>query len=188
MATIKKSKAKNLSAGPSKMTKRVGPIDPKGKWTKVQERTIGNMKTGGVIKAQGGIMFPGGIKKTSSTTQSPISKGPYKIQKNVPSGDQLRKDWQSKEREMTTKTPNSKTVKPLKAGGSISKAQDGKKINWGTAPAPAGLDSKKSFKKKSDAAKASYTANTNPTVDYKSRKMVTPGGITGGQSVSVDTT
>jgi hypothetical protein len=116
MATIKKSKA-NLSAGPSKMTKRAGPIDPNGKWTKVQERTIGNMKTGGVIKAQGG-----------------------------------------------------------------------KKINWGTAPAPAGLDSKKSFKKKSDAAKASYTANTNPTVDYKSRKMVTPGGITGGQSVSVDTT
>lgn len=133
MATIKKSKA-NLSAGPGKMTKRAGPVDPKGKWTSVQERTLGNMKKGGKLKkAQGGIMFPGGIKKTSSTTQSPISKGPYKIQKNVPSGDQLRKDWQSKEREMTTKTPNSKTVKPLKAGGSISKAQAGKTVKQSNA-------------------------------------------------------
>jgi len=45
MATIKK--AKNLSAGPSKKTPKAGPVDPKGKWTKVQERTLGNMKKGG---------------------------------------------------------------------------------------------------------------------------------------------
>jgi len=50
MATIKKSKAKNLSAGPSKMTKKVGPVDPKGQYTKVQERTLGSMKKGGSMK------------------------------------------------------------------------------------------------------------------------------------------
>jgi len=59
MATIKKvSKAKNLSAGPSKKTPKAGPVDPKGKWTKVQERTLGSMKKGGKIKkAQGGTQF-----------------------------------------------------------------------------------------------------------------------------------
>jgi len=48
MATVKKTK--NLSAGPSKMTKKAGPVDPKGAYTKVQERTLGNMKMGGKIK------------------------------------------------------------------------------------------------------------------------------------------
>ena len=49
------SKAKNLSAGPSKKTVKAGPVDPKGNWTKVQERTLGNMKKGGVVKkAQSG--------------------------------------------------------------------------------------------------------------------------------------
>jgi hypothetical protein len=75
MATIKKSKA-NLSAGPSKMTKRAGPIDPKGKWTKVQERTIGNMKAGGKLKkAQDG-------RKES---KNPFVKGYYKKLEKVKS-------------------------------------------------------------------------------------------------------
>lgn len=47
MAIKKVSKAKNLSAGPSKMTKKAGPVDPKGQWTSVQKRTLGNMKKGG---------------------------------------------------------------------------------------------------------------------------------------------
>lgn len=56
MATIKKvSKAKNLSAGPSKKTPIAPKVDPKGQYTKVQERTLGNMKKGGKLKkAQGG--------------------------------------------------------------------------------------------------------------------------------------
>jgi hypothetical protein len=56
MATIKKvSKAKNLSAGPSKKTPVAGPVDPKGQFTKVQKRTLGSMKKGGSIKkAQNG--------------------------------------------------------------------------------------------------------------------------------------
>ena len=49
MATIKKSKAKNLSAGPSKKTPVAGPVDAQGDWTKIQERTIGNMKMGGKL-------------------------------------------------------------------------------------------------------------------------------------------
>lgn len=56
MATIKKaSKAKNLSAGPSKKQPKAGPVDPQGQYTKVQERTLGNMKEGGkVSKAKDG--------------------------------------------------------------------------------------------------------------------------------------
>lgn len=45
MATV--NKRKNLSAGVSKASKRVGPVDPKGAYTKVQKRTLGNMKKGG---------------------------------------------------------------------------------------------------------------------------------------------
>lgn len=56
MATIKKaSKAKNISAGPSKKTPIAPKVDPQGQYTKVQERTLGNMKKGGKLKkAQGG--------------------------------------------------------------------------------------------------------------------------------------
>jgi len=51
MATIKKvSKAKNLSAGPSKKSPIAPKVDPKGQYTKVQERTLGNMKKGGKMK------------------------------------------------------------------------------------------------------------------------------------------
>ena len=49
MATIKKVKAKNLSAGPSKKTPIAPKVDPKGQYTKVQERTLGNMKKGGKV-------------------------------------------------------------------------------------------------------------------------------------------
>lgn len=51
MATIKKaSKAKNISAGPSKKQPIAPKVDPRGQYTKVQERTLGNMKKGGKIK------------------------------------------------------------------------------------------------------------------------------------------
>lgn len=55
MATV--NKKKNLAAGVSKASKRVGPVDPNGAYTKVQERTLGSMKKGGsVSKAQDGYM------------------------------------------------------------------------------------------------------------------------------------
>ena len=57
MATI--NKAKNLSAGVSKTTKKAPMVDPKGAYTKVQERTLGNMKKGGKIKkAPIGALLP----------------------------------------------------------------------------------------------------------------------------------
>jgi hypothetical protein len=49
MATM--SKAKNLSAGVAPQNKKkAGPVDAKGAYTKVQERTIGKMKMGGMMK------------------------------------------------------------------------------------------------------------------------------------------
>jgi hypothetical protein len=41
------NKAKNISAGVSKTTKKAPMVDPKGAYTKVQQRTLGNMKNGG---------------------------------------------------------------------------------------------------------------------------------------------
>lgn len=41
---------KNVSAGPSKKTSIAPKVDPKGAYTKVQQRTLGNMKSGGKIK------------------------------------------------------------------------------------------------------------------------------------------
>jgi len=63
MATVKK--VKNLSAGPSKMTKKAGPVDPKGQYTKVQERTLGNMKKGGKMKKGMHMMPDGSMMKNS---------------------------------------------------------------------------------------------------------------------------
>jgi hypothetical protein len=41
---------KNISAGPSKKSPTASKVDPKGAYTKVQERTLGNMKMGGSLK------------------------------------------------------------------------------------------------------------------------------------------
>jgi len=50
---IKKGKkamaGKNISAGVSKTTKKAPMVDPKGAYTKVQQRTLGNMKKGGKV-------------------------------------------------------------------------------------------------------------------------------------------
>ena len=53
MATIKKPTAKNISAGPSKKSPIAPAVDAKGKWNKIQKRTIGNMKNGGCMKCGG---------------------------------------------------------------------------------------------------------------------------------------
>lgn len=44
MAKVKKKG--ELSAGVGSQPKRVGPVDPKGAWTKVQERTLAGVKGG----------------------------------------------------------------------------------------------------------------------------------------------
>lgn len=47
MATTKKSK--NLASGVGDKPKKAGLVDPKGAYTKVQERTLGSMKKGGKL-------------------------------------------------------------------------------------------------------------------------------------------
>lgn len=56
MAKVKKAMAgKNVSAGVGGKSPKAPMVDPKGAYTKVQERTLGKMKRGGVIKkAQSG--------------------------------------------------------------------------------------------------------------------------------------
>lgn len=74
MTSIKKvPKTKNLSAGPSKRQPKAGLVDPKGQYTKVQKRTLGSMKTGGMVKkmikkAQTGEVLP------SVTVNAPAEK------------------------------------------------------------------------------------------------------------------
>lgn len=72
MAKITKSKAgSKVAAGVTKTTKRVGPVDPMGAWTKVQERTLGNMEKGGKLtKAKGGKWIQKAIKKPGALRQS----------------------------------------------------------------------------------------------------------------------
>jgi hypothetical protein len=107
MATVKK--AKNLSAGPSKMTKKAGPVDAKGKWTKVQERTLGNMKKGGTIKkAQNGL--PPEMEKNN----------PFVIRNRARQAriDSMKNSTMSK---MPTSPMKKPMVKPMKMGGKTKK-------------------------------------------------------------------
>ena len=46
---VKMSKAKNISAGVGGKSKKAPMVDPKGAYTKVQKRTLGNMKKGGKL-------------------------------------------------------------------------------------------------------------------------------------------
>jgi len=75
MATIKKSKVKNLSAGPSKKTPIAPKVDPKGQYTKVQERTLGNMKDGGkMTKAKDGKWIQKAINPKHKGYCTPMTK------------------------------------------------------------------------------------------------------------------
>ena len=88
MVTIKKAKAKNISAGPSKKSPKAPLVDPRGQYTKVQQRTLGNMKKGGVIKkAQDGLRA-----KADNTS---ISKRPVSsiVKKSSPDFSQVGRDF-----------------------------------------------------------------------------------------------
>jgi hypothetical protein len=68
------SKSKNLSAGVAPQNKKkAGPVDPKGAYTKVQERTLGKMKMGGKMAKSGGS-FPD-LNKDGKITKADILKG-----------------------------------------------------------------------------------------------------------------
>jgi len=84
----KVSKAKNVSAGvaPQNM-KKSGPVDAKGAYTKVQERTLGTMKKGGKMKkAEKGTSFgmlsvKAGIDKNPNPTAADRIAGAKKMAK-----------------------------------------------------------------------------------------------------------
>ena len=54
--------SKPLAAGVSKKSPKAGPVDANGAYTKVQKRTLGNMKKGGVKKAPIGALLPLAMK------------------------------------------------------------------------------------------------------------------------------
>jgi len=97
-----------------------------------------SMKMGGKVKkAQNGMMNKAPINRTpinrTPKSASPSSgptelttKGPYKFQKNVPSIEQMNKDFQKKEREITTRKPGPNDRVNLKKGGMTKK-----KMNMG---------------------------------------------------------
>ena len=99
---------------------------------------------GKVKKAQNGMMNKAPINRTpksASPSSGPTeltTKGPYKFQKNVPSIEQMNKDFQKKEREITTRKPGPNDRVNLKKGGMTKK-----KMNMGGMMKKGGKMSKK---------------------------------------------
>ena len=139
MATIKKVKAKNLSACPSKMTKKAGPVDPKGAYTKVQERTLGNMKKGGKIKkAQDGTVtknvyykikgYPDDKKplytKSVDTTGYAEGKKDFTINSKYSNGES--KSWNVPRKTVKKFLKEEPEIQMHRKGGKVTKAKDGK--------------------------------------------------------------
>ena len=117
MATVKKSKAKNISAGPSKKQPIAPKVDPKGQYTKVQERTLGNMKKGGKLKkAQDG-------KKINPSKYLEESRKRVKAVTDSARNEELRKGFDSYTDYLKSKTkPKAKDGKWMqKAAASIKR-------------------------------------------------------------------
>lgn len=55
---------KELAAGVAHKKVTAPMVDPKGAFTKVQERTIGNMKKGGKVAKKGCMKCGGKVKKS----------------------------------------------------------------------------------------------------------------------------
>lgn len=82
-------KGKNVSAGVAPQNKKkAGPVDAKGAYTKVQERTLGKMKMGGKMKkADNGTKFgmlsvKAGIDKNPNPTAADRIAGAKKLAKS----------------------------------------------------------------------------------------------------------
>lgn len=103
MATAKKS---GSLTGMKASNKRVGPVDPKGAWTKVQEKTLAGakgkatlkkdkqlgatkMKMGGNIAKVGGS-FPD-LNKDGKITQKDVLIGKGVLPKTAKSGTSMKK-------------------------------------------------------------------------------------------------
>jgi hypothetical protein len=101
--TVKKAKAgKNLSAGVESKKVKAPMVDPKGAYTKVQERTLGNMKNGGAMKKK---MAMGGSLKKPSDDQKGLKKLPTPVRNKM--------GYQK----------NGGATKMMKAGGKMTKGK-----------------------------------------------------------------
>ena len=70
MATVKK---KMQAGGVSKKSPKAPMVDPNGAWTKVQERTLGNMKKGGKLKKQAAVAIA--MKKAGKAPKKMMQYG-----------------------------------------------------------------------------------------------------------------
>jgi hypothetical protein len=118
------SKSKNLSAGVTKKIKKAGMVDPKGAYTKVQERTLGKMKHGGVKKAQNGLP----IKNFWASKRLPEQKiGPTSIIEKMDQVSRARREEDMKQKLQRSTAPKIDSLgRPvMKKGGKLKKAQTG---------------------------------------------------------------
>lgn len=81
------AKVKKAQAGLKASNKRVGPIDPQGAWTKVQEQTIAGKKT------------PVSLKKDKELGATSMAKDGKWIQKAIKKPGALRKSLGAKKGE-----------------------------------------------------------------------------------------
>jgi hypothetical protein len=124
------SKSKNLAAGVTKKTKKAGMVDPKGAYTKVQERTLGNMKNGGMKKAQNGITedgvlskipAAGAMKKTKSKERS--ADGNYMVKTVTRETPEGKSSSTKRRRTVQGVLRGAPSVQKYKSGGMAKKSK-----------------------------------------------------------------
>jgi len=98
------ARMKKAQAGLKASNKRVGPIDPKGAWTKVQEQTIAGKKT------------PVSLKKDKELGATSMAKDGKWIQKAIKKPGALRSALGAKKGEPI---PAGKLAKAAKAKGKL---------------------------------------------------------------------
>jgi hypothetical protein len=135
-----KSKAKNVSAGVAPQNKKkVGPVDAKGAYTKVQKRTLGKMKMGGKMKkAEDGTSFAklappydkatfadkiAGAKKNAGKAKSGA-----KMAKQAAVAIAMKKAGKTPKKAMSGYGGKAASMVPMKNGGKMKKAQTGDKL------------------------------------------------------------
>lgn len=84
MARIKKSKLGSLS-GLDASDKRVGPVDPSGAWTKVQEKTLAGAKGKAVLKKDKEL----GATKMKNGGKMGRSEKSYGLNKKTPAHKEI---------------------------------------------------------------------------------------------------
>ncbi len=98
------AKIKKAQAGLNASNKRVGPVDPNGAWTKVQEQTLAGKRT------------PVSLKKDKELGATSMAKGGKWIQKAIKKPGALRKQLGAKKGEPI---PAGKLAKAAKSKGKL---------------------------------------------------------------------